>query len=116
MPYFGVFAEQGGLYPPHSFHNFPLRSHFAYRLNSRLLIAEDVQVYGGSVLDFREIGCGAHYYLMGVDGVGVNSENRSRSTTCPFRFNSLQFAVKLPVASCYTAIMAVYLYQLTTRH
>jgi len=72
LPYFGVFAEQGGLYPPHSFHNFPLRSHLAYRLNSRLLVAdicERMVVEGGSIIDFRAVGCGAHYYLMGGDGL-----------------------------------------------
>jgi hypothetical protein len=72
LPYFGVFAEQGGLYPPHSFHNFPLRSHLAYRLNSRLLVAdicERMVVEGGSIIDFRSIGCGAHYYLMGDEGL-----------------------------------------------
>jgi hypothetical protein len=35
LPYFGVFVERPGRYPAFSFHNFPLRSPLAYRLNSR---------------------------------------------------------------------------------
>lgn len=72
LPNFGVAAEQPGHYPPHSFHNFPLRSHLAYRLGSRLLIGdicERMVVEGGSIIDFRFIGCGAHYYLMDSDGL-----------------------------------------------
>jgi hypothetical protein len=70
--YFGVFAKSLAPHPAGSFHNFPLRSPLAYRLNSRLLIAdtcEDIEPFGGSIIDFRSTGCGAHYYLMEEDGL-----------------------------------------------
>jgi hypothetical protein len=72
LPYFGVFAERGGSYPPHSFHNFPLKSPLTYRVNSRLLIAdisERMISTGGSIINFRVLACGAHYYLMGANGL-----------------------------------------------
>jgi hypothetical protein len=67
-----VFAKSLAAHPPGSFHNFPLKSPLAYRRNSRLLIAdicEGVEAFGGSIIDFRSIGCGAHYYLMAEDGL-----------------------------------------------
>lgn len=71
MPYFGVFAERPGQYPPKSFHRFPLKSPLVYRLNSRLLIAD---ICGGSVVDGRIVGpnasgCDTQYYLMDEDGL-----------------------------------------------
>jgi hypothetical protein len=72
LPYFGVFAERPAHYPPLSFHDFPLKSPFAYRLNSRLLIADICErsvLAGGSVVAPMAEGCGAHYYLMGDYGL-----------------------------------------------
>ncbi len=70
--YFAVLAESLAPHPAASFHNFRLKSPLAYRLKSRLLIAdicEGVEAFGGSIVDFRSIGCGAHYYLMVEDGL-----------------------------------------------
>jgi hypothetical protein len=70
--YFAVFAESLAPHPSASSHNFRLKSPLAYRLNSRLLIAdtcEGVEASGGSIISFRSTGCGAHYYLMDVDGL-----------------------------------------------
>jgi hypothetical protein len=70
--YFGVVAESLAPHPPASFHNFPLKSPLAYRLNSRLLIAdtcEGIEAAGGSIISFRSTGCGAQYYLMDGDGL-----------------------------------------------
>jgi len=70
--YFAVFAESLVPHPPASFHNFQLKSPLAYRLNSRLLITdtcEGFEASGGSIIDFRSTGCGAHYYLMDEDGL-----------------------------------------------
>jgi hypothetical protein len=72
LPYFGVFAERPAHYPPLSFHDFPLKSPIAYRLNSRLLIADICErsvLAGGSVVAPMAEGCGAHYYLMGDYGL-----------------------------------------------
>jgi hypothetical protein len=72
LPYFGVFAERPAQYPPLSFHDFPLKSPIAYRLNSRLLIADICErsvLAGGSVVGPMAEGCGAHYYLMGDYGL-----------------------------------------------
>jgi hypothetical protein len=72
LPYFGVFVERPGRYRPFSFHNFPLKSPLAYRLNSRLLIADVCErsfLAGGSVVAPMAGGCGAHYYLMRDDGL-----------------------------------------------
>jgi len=72
LPYFGVFVERPGRYPAFSFHNFPLKSPLAYRLNSRLLIADICErsgFVGGSVVAPMAEGCGAHYYLMDDDGL-----------------------------------------------
>jgi hypothetical protein len=72
-PYFGVLAaERVASNPPDSFHGFPLKSPLAYRLNSRLLVAntcEGVEPAGGSVITFNSVGCGAHYYIMDEDGL-----------------------------------------------
>lgn len=78
--YFGVIAT-GSLapHPPFSLHKFPLRSPLAYRLNSRLFMAdiceEHVLTYGPPVIVPEEFGegqpkrCGIHYYLMEADGL-----------------------------------------------
>jgi hypothetical protein len=70
--YFAVFAKSLAPHPAASFHNFRLKSPLAYRLNSRLLIAdtcEGIEASGGSIISFRSAGCGAHYYLMEEDGL-----------------------------------------------
>ncbi len=70
-PDFAVIPASLAPHPLASFHDFPLRSPLAYRLNSRLLITDTcdgLEDYGGSVLSFRLTGCGAHYFLMDDDG------------------------------------------------
>lgn len=70
--YFGVLAKSLAPHPAGSFHNFRLKAPLAYRLNSRLLITdtcEGIETTGGSIIDFRSTGCGAHYYLMEEDGL-----------------------------------------------
>jgi hypothetical protein len=71
--YFGVVAESlAPNHPAASFHNFPLKSPLAYRLNSPLLIVdtcEGIEASGGSVISFRSTGCGAHYCLMDENGL-----------------------------------------------
>jgi hypothetical protein len=72
LPYFGVFVERPARYPPFSFHGFPLKSPLAYRMNSRLLIADICErsvLTGGSVVAPMLEGCGAHYYLIGDYGL-----------------------------------------------
>jgi hypothetical protein len=76
--YFGVFAKSLAPHPAGPFHNFPLKSPLAYRLNSRLLIAdicEGVEASGGSIISFRSTGCGAHYYLMDENGLKLIYRN-----------------------------------------
>jgi len=72
LPYFGVFAERPERYPLFSFHNIQIVSPLEYRLDSRMLIAricERVILEGSSLVGPKAIGCGAHYYLMGDDGL-----------------------------------------------
>jgi hypothetical protein len=71
-PYFGVMATSLAPHPLASFHDFSLRSPLAYRLTSRLIITdtcEGVEGSGGSIIIFRAIGCGAHYYRMDDEGL-----------------------------------------------
>ena len=78
--YFGVLATRPlASHPPFSLHKFPLKSPLAYRLNSRLFIAdiceERVLTYGPPDIVPEEFGegqpkrCGAHFYLMDRDGL-----------------------------------------------
>jgi hypothetical protein len=72
LPYFGVFAERPGHYPALSFHNTQVSSPLQYRLDSRLLVAQVCErsiLVGGSIVGPKAEGCGAHYYLMELDGL-----------------------------------------------
>jgi hypothetical protein len=72
-PYFGVMpTDRLTSHPPDSFHDFPLKSPLAYRVNSRLLIAdtcEGVEPAESKVAYLKSIGCGAHYYVMDESGL-----------------------------------------------